>query len=78
MHKHRQDKTEEQPWDEVILSEEKFILQLDIREVGVMFTMLSSNLAQEHADTNKTLNETLKIAEKFIKKWKNTRKKNSP
>jgi len=63
----------EQPWVKVSETNERFILQLHIRELGTMFTMLSSNLAQE-ANIEDTKDKAIKMAEKFIQKWKQIEK----
>ena len=59
---------DERPWTEVIETNERFVLQLDIRELGTMLTMLGSNLAVSNIDDTKE--KSIKLAEKFIEKWK--------
>ena len=59
---------EEQPWTEVKETGERFVLQLDIRELGTMMTMLGSNLAT--SDVEDTKEKSLKLVEKFIDRWK--------
>jgi len=63
----------EQPWVKVSETNERFVLQLHIRELGTMFTMLSSNLAQE-CNIEDTKDKAIKIAEKFIQRWSQTQK----
>jgi len=63
----------EQPWVKVSEINEKFVLQLHIRELGTMFTMLSSNLVQE-CNIEDTKDKAIKIAEKFIQRWSQTQK----
>lgn len=59
---------DEKPWTEVIETNERFVLQLDIRELGTMMTMLGSNLAT--ANIEDTKEKSVKLVEKFIEKWK--------
>ena len=59
---------DEKPWTEVIETDERFVLQLDIRELGTMLTMLGSNLAVSNIDDTKE--KSIKLVEKFIEKWK--------
>jgi len=59
---------EKQPWTEVKETGERFVLQLDIRELGTMMTMLGSNLAT--SDVEDTKEKSLKLVEKFIDRWK--------
>lgn len=63
---------QEEPWTEVIQTDERFVLQLDIRELGTMLIMLGSNLATSDIETTKE--KSVKLAEKFIEKWKNVEK----
>lgn len=58
----------QEPWDEVVLTDERFVLQLDIRELGTMLTMLGSNLVVSNIDDTKE--KSIKLVEKFIEKWK--------
>jgi len=58
---------QEQPWTEVKETGERFVLQLDIRELGTMMTMLGSNLATSNIEDTKE--KALKLVEKFSKKW---------
>jgi len=59
---------DERPWTEVIETNERFVLQLDIRELGTMMTMLGSNLAS--ANIEDTKEKSIKLLEKFIDRWK--------
>lgn len=59
---------DEKPWTEVIETNERFVLQLDIRELGTMMTMLGSNLAS--ANIEDTKEKSIKLLEKFIDRWK--------
>jgi len=59
---------EEQPWTEVKETGERFVLQLDLRELGTMMTMLGSNLATSNIEDTKE--KSLKLVEKFINRWK--------
>ena len=59
---------DEKPWTEVIETNERFVLQLDIRELGTMMTMLGSNLAS--ANIEDTKEKSIKLVEKFIDRWK--------
>jgi hypothetical protein len=59
---------DERPWTEVIETNERFVLQLDIRELGTMMTMLGSNLAS--ANIEDTKEKSIKLVEKFIDRWK--------
>jgi len=59
---------DEKPWTEVKETNERFVLQLDIRELGTMLTMLGSNLAISNIDDTKE--KSIKLVEKFIEKWK--------
>ena len=63
---------QEEPWTEAIQTDERFVLQLDIRELGTMLIMLGSNLATSDIETTKE--KSVKLAEKFIEKWKNVEK----
>lgn len=63
---------QEEPWTEVVETDERFVLQLDIRELGTMLIMLGSNLATSDIETTKE--NSVKLAEKFIEKWKNVEK----
>lgn len=58
---------EEQPWTEVKETGERFVLQLDIRELGTMMTMLGSNLVTSNVEDTKE--KALKLVEKFSEKW---------
>ena len=58
---------EEQPWTEVKETGERFVLQLDIRELGTMMTMLGSNLAT--SDIEGTKEKALKLVQKFTERW---------
>lgn len=62
----------QEPWDEVVLTDERFVLQLDIRELGTMFTMLGSNLATSNIEDTKE--KSIKLAQKFIEKWNHLEK----
>jgi hypothetical protein len=59
---------DEKPWTEVIQTDERFVLQLDIRELGTMLVMLGSNLATSNVEDTKE--KALKLAEKFVNNWK--------
>ena len=59
---------DERPWTEVIETNERFVLQLDIRELVTMMTMLGSNLAS--ANIEDTKEKSIKLVEKFIDRWK--------
>ncbi|NDB80045.1 hypothetical protein EB155_09280 [archaeon] len=59
---------DEKPWTEVIETNERFVLQLDIRELGTMMTMLGSNLVT--ANIEDTKEKSIKLVEKFIERWK--------
>ena len=59
---------DEKPWTEVKETNERFVLQLDIRELGTMMTMLGSNLAT--SDIENAKEKALKLAEKFVNNWK--------
>jgi len=59
---------DEKPWTEVKETGERFVLQLDIRELGTMMTMLGSNLATSNVEDAKE--KALKLAENFIQNWK--------
>ena len=59
---------EEQPWTEVKETGERFVLQLDIRGLGTMMTMLGSDLATSNIEDTKE--KSLKLVEKFIERWK--------
>ena len=63
---------QEKPWTEVIETDERFVLQLSAREMGVMFTMLSANLPTK--DVEETRKKCIELSEKFIDKWKRTEK----
>jgi hypothetical protein len=63
---------DEKPWTEVKETNERFVLQLDIRELGTMLVMLGSNLAS--SDVESTRERSLKLTEKFIEKWKHLEK----
>jgi len=63
---------EEQPWTEVKETGERFVLQLDIRELGTMMTMLGSNLTTSSVEDTKE--KSLKLVEKFINRWKSIEK----
>jgi len=62
----------QKPWEEVVLTDERFVLQLDIRELGTMFTMLGSNLATSNIEDTKE--KSIKLAQKFIEKWNHLEK----
>ena len=59
---------DEEPWTEVRETDERFVLQLSAREMGVMFTMLSANLSTK--DVEETRKKCVQLAEKFINQWK--------
>jgi len=59
---------QEEPWTEVRETDERFVLQLSAREMGVMFTMLSANLSTK--DVEETRKKCVQLAEKFINQWK--------
>lgn len=59
---------DEKPWTEVKETSERFVLQLEIRELGTMMTMLGSNLAT--ANVEDTKEKALIMAEKFVQNWK--------
>lgn len=59
---------QEEPWTEVRETDERFVLQLNAREIGVMFTMLSANLSTK--DIEETRKKCVQLAEKFIDEWK--------
>ena len=59
---------QEEPWTEVRETDERFVLQLSAREMGVMFTMLSANLSTK--DVEETRKKCVELAEKFINQWK--------
>ena len=59
---------QEAPWTEVRETDERFVLQLNAREIGVMFTMLSANLSTK--DIEETRKKCVQLAEKFIDEWK--------
>lgn len=59
---------DEEPWTEIVQTDERFVLQLDIRELGTMLVMLGSNLAT--SDIEDTKEKALKLAEKFVNNWK--------
>ena len=59
---------DEKPWTEVKETNERFVLQLDIRELGTMLTMLGSNLVMSNIDD--TRGKSIELVEKFIEKWK--------
>lgn len=63
---------DEKPWTEVKETDERFVLQLEIRELGTMMTMLGSNLATSNIEDTKE--KALKLAEKFVHNWKYTEK----
>lgn len=63
---------DEKPWTEVKETNERFVLQLDIRELGTMMTMLGSNLATSNIEDTKE--KALKLTEKFVHNWKYTEK----
>ena len=63
---------QEEPWTEVKETNERFVLQLDIRELGTMFTMLGSNLATSNIEDTKE--KSIKLAQKFIEKWNHLEK----
>lgn len=63
---------DEKPWTEVRETDERFVLQLDIRELGTMLVMLGSNLAS--SDVESTRDRSLRLTEKFIEKWKHLEK----
>lgn len=59
---------DEEPWTEIVQTDERFVLQLDIRELGTMLVMLGSNLAT--SDIEDTKEKALKLTEKFLNNWK--------
>lgn len=59
---------EEQPWTKVKETDERFVLQVDIRELGTIMTMLGSNLVTSNVEDTKE--KSLKLVEKFIERWK--------
>jgi hypothetical protein len=59
---------DEKPWTEIRETDERFVLQLDIRELGTMMTMLGSNLATSNVEDTKE--KALKLAGKFVQRWK--------
>jgi hypothetical protein len=63
---------QEKPWTEVIETDERFVLQLSAREMGVMFTMLSANLSTK--DIEETRKKCIELSEKFINQWKRIEK----
>jgi len=63
---------QEKPWTEVIETDERFVLQLSAREMGVMFTMLSANLSTK--DVEETRKKCIELSEKFINQWKRIEK----
>tara|TARA_Y100000361_G_scaffold96156_1_gene86112 strand:+ start:518 stop:742 length:225 start_codon:yes stop_codon:yes gene_type:complete len=63
---------QEKPWTEVIETNERSVLQLSAREMGVMFTMLSANLSTK--DVEETRKKCIELSEKFIDEWKRTEK----
>lgn len=63
---------QEKPWTEVIETDERSVLQLSAREMGVMFTMLSANLSTK--DVEETRKKCIELSEKFIDEWKRTEK----
>ena len=63
---------QEKPWTEVIETNERSVLQLSAREMGVMFTMLSANLSTK--DVEETRKKCIELSEKFIDEWKHTEK----
>ena len=62
----------EKPWTEVRETDERSVLQLSAREMGVMFTMLSANLGAK--DIEETRKKCIELSEKFIDEWKRTEK----
>jgi len=61
-------KGEEQPWTEVKETDERFVLQLDLKQLGTMMIMLGSNLATSNVEDTKE--KSFKLVEKFIERWK--------
>ena len=59
---------EEQPWTEVKETDKRFVLQLDLKQLGTMMIMLGSNLATSNVEDTKE--KSLKLVEKFIERWK--------
>jgi len=59
---------EEQPWTEVKETDERFVLQRDLKQLGTMMIMLGSNLATSNVEDTKE--KSLKLVEKFIERWK--------
>jgi hypothetical protein len=64
---------DENLWDEIVLRDERYILQVDVREAGTMLTMLGSNLGNG-SDLEDTINQCIKVCEKIINKWQRIEK----
>tara|TARA_B100000214_G_C23513954_1_gene421927 strand:+ start:309 stop:533 length:225 start_codon:yes stop_codon:yes gene_type:complete len=63
---------QKKPWTEVIETDERSVLQLSARQMGVMFTMLSANLGAK--DIEQTRKKCIELSEKFINQWKRIKK----
>lgn len=58
----------EEPWDIVSDPDDKFILQLKLREAGTMLIMHSSNLASKDADVDKIYKTCKELIQKTLDK----------
>ena len=61
------------PWTEVVLRDERFVLQLDIREAATLLQMYGSNLASG-SDVEDTRKKIVEIANKLKGKWEHLEK----
>jgi len=62
---------------EIDITDERFILQIHIREAATLLTMLSSNLADENYNIDKTKQSTMMIIESLVNKINNYENINS-
>lgn len=62
---------------ETDITDERFILQIHIREAATLLTMLSSNLADENYNIDKTKQSTMMIIESLVNKINNYENINS-
>jgi len=56
---------------ETDITEERFILQIHLREAATLLTMISSNLSDENYNLDKTKESTIMIVESLVNKIKN-------
>ncbi len=56
---------------ETDITEERFVLQIHLREAATLLTMLSSNLSDENYNIDKTKESTIMVVESLVNKIKN-------